>query len=129
MNKLLLFFISWAVFVFVDMTWIGFVMRDFYKAEMQPFFRFNMEHIHQGMALFVWALLVFGIMTFVLSSSQNMQDALLKGALFGFVVYGVYDLTNFAVINNWSLRLLCVDWTWGCFVNSIMSGFMFWLSK
>ena len=129
MNKLLLFFIGWEVFICLQMMVTRFFFSSFCKKEMQSFFRLKIEKIHSIMALFQMALLVFGIMTFVLSSSQNMQDALLKGALFGFVVYGVYDLTNFAVINNWSLRLLSVDWAWGCFVSSIMSGFMFWLSK
>jgi uncharacterized membrane protein len=128
MNKISLFFISWVVFVCVDMTWIGFIMRNFYKAEMQPFFRLKMEIIHQVMGLFVWALLVVGIMVFVLTGTENISQALVKGALFGLVVYGVYDLTNFVVINNWSLRLLFVDLIWGCCVNAIMSAFIFWLS-
>ncbi len=128
MNKVVLFLISWLVFVFIDMTWIGFIMRDFYKAEMQPFFRFKMETIHQVMGLLVWALLVLGIIIFVLHGAENISQALVRGALFGLVVYGVYDLTNFVVINNWSLRLLFVDLTWGCFVNAIMSAFIFWLA-
>jgi uncharacterized membrane protein len=34
------------------------------------------------------------------------------------VVYGVYDLTNLAVLEEWSLRMTVADMIWG----SVLSG-------
>lgn len=129
MNKILLFLVSWAVFFAIDMTWIRLIMGSFYRANMQTFFRFEMQGIHQFFGIFVWFLLVLGLMYFVLPQVATLQAALFGGLVFGLVVYGVYDLTNFVVIKNWSLQLLFVDLAWGCFINSAMAGLIFWLNQ
>jgi uncharacterized membrane protein len=39
--------------------------------------------------------------------------AALYGALFGFFAYATYDLTNFATMKVWTLRVTVVDIGWG----------------
>lgn len=41
------------------------------------------------------------------------------GSIYGLVVYGVYDLTNLAILANWTLKLTIVDILWGVFVNAL----------
>jgi uncharacterized membrane protein len=38
------------------------------------------------------------------------------GAGFGLIVYGVYDLTNYATLDRWPLALTLIDITWGMFI-------------
>ena len=38
------------------------------------------------------------------------------GALFGLVVYRVYDMTNMAILERWQLRMVWIDICWGCFL-------------
>lgn len=129
MNCLMHILISWAVFFGIDMIWIRVIMGSFYRHHMQSFFRFVMTTEHQVFGMGVWLLLVLGIKYLVLPKAATLQGAVMWGAFFGAIVYGVYDLTNFVVINNWSYTLTFVDWAWGIFVNGLMSGFMFWLHK
>ena len=35
------------------------------------------------------------------------------GALFGLVVYGVYDFTNYSTLRQWPLVLALADTAWG----------------
>jgi uncharacterized membrane protein len=35
------------------------------------------------------------------------------GSVFGLVLYGVYDLTNRAILEKWSLRMTVADILWG----------------
>lgn len=44
--------------------------------------------------------------------------AWLAGALFGFVAYATYDLTNLATLKNWPLAISVVDLLWGTLVTS-----------
>jgi uncharacterized membrane protein len=37
------------------------------------------------------------------------------GALFGFMGYMTYDLTNLATLRDWPLGLSLIDTAWGCF--------------
>lgn len=129
MNCLLHILVSWAIFFGVDMVWIRVIMGSFYRQHMQSFFRFVMNTEHQVFGMGVWLLLVLGIKYLVLPQVSTLKGAVMLGAFFGAVVYGVYDLTNFVVINNWSYTLTFVDWAWGIFVNGMMAGLMFWLDK
>ena len=65
-------------------------------------------------ALATWALLSAGLVVFVLPrAGQSLPAAALFGALFGFLVYGVYDATNMAVLRGWPLSVAVVDVCWG----------------
>jgi uncharacterized membrane protein len=64
-------------------------------------------------------LMVIGLVVFVLPNINKdnlLMDSLLYGGLFGVVLYGVYDLTAAAVINNWDMKLGLIDIIWGGFV-------------
>lgn len=129
MNKILLLLLCWVIFMAIDMCWIRVIMGSFYRAQMASFFRFNMQLTHQFLGVFVWFLLTIGLLYFVLPVSTTIYTAMLNGLIFGLVVYGVYDLTNYVVINNWSLVLLFVDLAWGCAINSFMAMLIFMLNE
>lgn len=46
---------------------------------------------------------------FIIKNKLNYKNAF----LFGFIVYGVYDMTNLALFNKWSLVLSLIDTIWG----------------
>jgi len=69
-------------------------------------------------ALATWALIVAGIQFFVLPRAGHTPQVyalFLWGALYGLVLYGVYDLTNYAVVKGWPLTITVVDMLWGAF--------------
>ena len=37
-----------------------------------------------------------------------------SGALFGLILYGVYDLTNLAILEKWTRSMTVADIAWGC---------------
>jgi len=39
-------------------------------------------------------------------------------ALFGFIAYATYDLTNLATLRDWPLMLSIVDMLWGSFLSA-----------
>ena len=43
-----------------------------------------------------------------------------RGALFGFVAYGTFDLTNLAVLKGWSVAITAIDMAWG----TLLTGFV-----
>ncbi len=60
-------------------------------------------------AMVVYALMVLGLYYFIISKKKSVLDAFLLGVL----VYGVYDMTNYATIKKWSLRVAIMDMLWG----------------
>jgi uncharacterized membrane protein len=51
------------------------------------------------------------------------ERSVVKGAVFGLVVYGVYNLTNRALLANYPWSLVVTDTAWGVFIFSLI-GYM-----
>ena len=113
--------------VCIDLSWAGFVMKDFYRSELGYVLSTEVQFVP---LIFFYLLLSFGI--FVLAAypayrAQSILRAALSGFLLGLVAYGTYDLTNMATLSNWPLILTEVDILWGGVVCSLtaVAGFLF----
>lgn len=53
--------------------------------------------------------LVFGIYYFII----RRHESILNSMLLGWVIYLVYELTNKAIIKNWSWMAVIIDGLWG----------------
>ena len=106
------------VFILVDIVWIGMVANGFYKRELGSLARTTADgnfDVRLWPAAILYTLVVIGLIVFVLPRVQqgSLWDAARYGALFGFIGYGVYDLTSYAVMNGFTLRMTIVDMIWG----------------
>ena len=50
-----------------------------------------------------------------------MSKAVILGAFFGLVVYGVYNLTNIATIPGDSWNMALIDLSWGILIFAILA--------
>jgi uncharacterized membrane protein len=64
-------------------------------------------------AFAVSVLLGSGIALFVIPRAPSVSLAAGSGALFGLVVYGVYDFTNYSTLRQWPFVLTLADVAWG----------------
>lgn len=112
--------------VSLDLLWIGFVASGLYRNQIGHLLNIvnGRMVVNVPAALATWAVIVTGVQLFVISRfSEEGSLALLMlwGALFGLIVYGVYDLTNYAVIKDWPLGVTVVDMAWGMILCSTTS--------
>lgn len=63
-------------------------------------------------AILCYALLIGGLYYFIIKPHRSILDAM----LFGLVIYGVYETTNYATLKNWSIKFLIGDTLWGAFL-------------
>lgn len=99
----------------LDYLWLGLLMSDFYRTQLAPIARMAdgaMAPVWPS-ALLVYVLLAAGIAVFVVPRATTWSGAAAFGALFGMVIYGVYDLTNHATLASWPLAVALVDIAWG----------------
>jgi len=83
-------------------------------------------------ALFSYVLLIFGLYYFVykhINKSTWKYDTLVKGFLFGFVLYGVFDFTNLAIFKEYSLKTAMIDMVWGGILMSTVSFITYYFSE
>ncbi|MFH2020419.1 MAG: DUF2177 family protein [archaeon] len=118
MKKKFLSYILIIVFTLViDLVYLSFLMKGFYDAQLIPFER----TIRIIPALLVWILIPLGVIIFVLPRSKELKKTVFFGAVYGFIVYGVYDLTNYAILEQWPIVMTIADIIWGTALCSIVS--------
>jgi uncharacterized membrane protein len=111
----------------LDYLWIGLVMSQFYDAEFGSLARRNSANAmapRWPAAIMVYLILPASMVFFLrphLTPDVSVMQAFLIGAAFGAAVYGVYDFTNYALLENWSLRLTLVDLAWGTFLGGAVA--------
>lgn len=105
----------------IDLTWLGVVAKKVYAQQLQGLMR---PKPLVGAAALFYTLFALGTLYFVVSpavvANQPVQ-ALLRGGLFGFFGYQLYDLTNYATLKNWPRQLVVIDIAWGTFLVGITS--------
>jgi uncharacterized membrane protein len=130
-------FVSSLLCLFVlDMLWLGVIANQLYNDQIGSLLRKSGESMAPNWpaAAVVYLAIAIGILFFVLPRAEgNYLHALLWGALFGAVIYGVYDFTNFSILANWPLKITLIDFVWGivlCSLTSLFAVFIQnWLSK
>jgi uncharacterized membrane protein len=58
-------------------------------------------------------ILIPSAVIFFTYDSKSFKEAAVKGAALGASMYGVYDLTNYATLKNWTLQMTVTDIAWG----------------
>lgn len=110
-------FLTLIVYIFtVDMLWLGFIANSIYDNEIGLLLKKSGGNMspNWAAAAVVYIAIAAGIMCFVLPKSQdNMYQAMIWGAVFGAVTYGIYDFTNLSVLANWSIKITLIDVAWG----------------
>ncbi len=102
-------------FMVLDGIWLGVLMKNFYRQQLAPIVRLADGGIAPNWlaAFVVYALLGLGIALFVMPRASTALQAAAYGALFGLVVYGVYDFTNYSILRQWPFVLTLADVAWG----------------
>jgi uncharacterized membrane protein len=123
MSRVLLTYgVSVPVFFMVDMIWLGVIARGFYRKALEPFLTPN---INWTAAVIFYLLFLVGILIFALLPGMEKRSLVYTvgmAALFGFIAYATYDLTNLATLRDWPLMLSIVDMMWGSFLSASTAG-------
>jgi uncharacterized membrane protein len=116
-----LYAIALPVFFVIDMVWLGVVAKNFYRAQIGMLMR---QDINWIAAIMFYLIFIAGLVIFVIVPSMEQRSwthVLLLGALFGFVSYATYDLTNLAIAKDWPLLVTIVDLAWGPVLSASVS--------
>ncbi len=113
-----LYLVVLIVFLVMDAVWLGLLMKGFYNTELGDLARRDNGAMSPRWpaAVLVYVIIPLGIVMFVrpaMGSAATWPQAAGWGALFGLIGYGIYDLTNRAVLERWSLKMTVIDMVWG----------------
>jgi uncharacterized membrane protein len=103
-------------FAAIDSIWLITMSTRLYKPEIGELMA---DNFRLGPAIVFYLLYITGILVFAVQpalASGKWQTALVQGALFGFFCYMTYDMTNYATLKVWSLKVTILDLMWGTFL-------------
>jgi uncharacterized membrane protein len=109
----IIFIIAFVIFFIIDILWLGLFAKNMYQSQI-GFILAKKPNWYAAILfyiLYIVFLMIFAIMPALQTSSFN--DAMLNGALYGFITYATYDLTNLATLEKWPLKVTLIDITWG----------------
>lgn len=111
---------SSAVVVFLlDLVWLTTMADRLYRPVLGDWMRTKVDFVAAGAFYFIF---LFGLTVLAVVPALNEQSwgrAAINGAVFGFVAYATYDLTNHATLERWSLQITLTDMAWGTFISVI----------
>jgi len=102
-----------------------------YLRLMLPYFNSQIKKI-QGKKItprlysvvIVYIIIITGLYYFIIGPNKSYKD----GAFFGLVIYGIFNFTNHALLDNYSLSLVIIDLIWGmtiCGTTTLLMNKMF----
>ena len=106
-------FIASFVFLIIDVIWLSFATKSFYRPLLGDLI--SDKPVLWDAGLF-YILYMFGMSVIVIQpciEPDSLTKSLFTGFVFGLVAYGTYNLTNMAVVKNWSPTVVFVDMFWG----------------
>lgn len=124
-----LYLLTIPFFFIIDMIWLGWVARNFYKNQLHNLLS---PEINWPAAFIFYFLYIAGILFFAVRpglEANSLVRTCMLGALFGFFTYATYDLTNLATLRNWPLAVVVVDIAWGSLLCTLVGGVSYMLGS
>jgi uncharacterized membrane protein len=118
MNFFKMYVVAFIIFLVIDAIWLGLVAPKFYKNQIGHLMSSKPNFVAAFVfyLLFIVGLVYFAIMPAI--EQGSISKALIAGALFGFMTYATYDLTNLATLRDWPITVTIVDLIWGTFLST-----------
>jgi uncharacterized membrane protein len=105
----------------LDFLWLSNTSDALYHRDLGPLLA---DNPNMTVAVIFYLVFIVGILIFAVRpalASGDWRTAALYGALFGFFAYATYDLTNFATMRVWTLRVTLLDIAWGTFLTGTVA--------
>jgi len=99
--------VSALIFVIIDSFYLQ-LMKNYFENQIKIVQNSPMKINIIGI-LSCYIFLILGLNYFIIKQNRSINDAF----LFGLVIYGVFETTNYAIFKNWSLISVIIDTLWG----------------
>jgi len=113
--------VSAIIFVCLDALYLN-LFKDYFSKQVQNIQGSKIQ-VNYLAAIICYIFLIIGLNYFIIKPKRSVNDAF----LFGIVIYGVYETTNWAILKNWSALSVVIDTLWGgilfALTTFIMHGF------
>lgn len=111
--------VTLVAFLAVDAAWLMLVAVDLFRAQLGSILR--PEPMVAAIAVFypLYALGLTCLAILPMSGAMGPAGAAGRGALLGLTAYATFDLTNLAILRDWTVSLAVIDTAWGTLASAL----------
>ena len=123
------YLLTMVVFFAIDLVWLGTLAKNLYAKQLGHLMA---ENVNWAAALVFYLIYIAGILVFAVYPAvekDSLMYAIVYGALFGLVAYATYDLTNYATLKDWPVKIVIIDLIWGTSLTTSVAVSGFFLTK
>jgi uncharacterized membrane protein len=67
--------------------------------------------------IITYLIMIFGYYWFIIKYKKSTLD----GFIYGFVIYGIYEFTNYSIFDKWNNYIILIDIIWGTLLHGILT--------
>lgn len=108
-------------FLIIDAVWIALVVRSYYDSQVGALMRETPDFVAALIFYLAYAGAVVVLAVRPALASRKLTEALSLGALLGAIAYGTYTITNYAILEGWTVGLVVSDIAWGTFLTAVVA--------
>lgn len=116
MPILSLYIITAITFLALDALMLRFVMQPLFQRHLGGAL---LEGIRLTPAVLFYAAYIAGLVYLVSWPALRGGPVLLPAAVIGFMAYGTYEFTSYAVMRNWHWSMVATDVIWGTCLTAV----------
>src|SRR4051812_49399666 len=112
------FLISLPLVLVCDIIWLGFVVKGFNLRQLETIGRIEAGNFQLLVwpAVIAYVLMAASITLFSVpraAAASSALEAFAWGAALGLFIYGIYDMTNLAILKDYPRAFAFADIAWG----------------
>ena len=117
MQIILLYALTAVIFLALDAVMLRLHMAPLFERHIGPAM---LESIRLGPAVLFYLCYVAGLLYLVsVPALKSGAGVILPAAVLGFMAYGTYEFTNYALMKGWTLRMVLTDVGWGTVLTAV----------
>jgi uncharacterized membrane protein len=124
-----LYLAAFAAFLVIDLIWLGLIANKLYNQYLGYLMA---PSVNWAAAILFYLLWIAGLLILAVIpglQAKSPAKAIFFGALFGFMTYATYDLTNLATVKDWPLLITIIDLIWGTTLATAVSTISFLVGR
>jgi uncharacterized membrane protein len=100
----------------LDGVWLGWLAKDFYREQLGALMTDSVRIVPAAIYYLGFPAVIVYL---ALTPAASLGEAVLRSAVLGLAAFGVYDLTNLAILRGYTLTMTVVDMAWGTFATAV----------